>query len=396
MHDQAPTVFVSYSHRDAKRIEQLRRFLDPLQRDGLIDYWDDTRIKPGADWEKEIDQALARARVAVLLISQDFINSKFIYEKEVPRILAARDAGRLTVLPVFLSPSTADFSRYPYTDPRTNEPREVNLASIQGYGSPEKGMTLRELKYAERERLWRQLAAQLKESVGTPASVPVAAPVIGRSITALDAQSRHYELSVQLVREGDQLVASYALPGTEPFRQYSRPWSEAADQVSDISKTLNGDDRDATAGMIRAAASRHGGIGGILFRLLFGPEDFKEKAFRTAFHRQQGAVPNPSFAPLLLQVLTAIQSCLACLGASRRGRSGPWWSRAGCSRPATTNPLPIVPHPLAATCSSWPPKHPRQIRSTTAPSWTCCGKCGRAGPWRMCVSCGPDARWRTR
>jgi hypothetical protein len=42
-------VFISYSHKDREALERFQRFLLPLEQKGLVDPWDDTRIKQGDD-----------------------------------------------------------------------------------------------------------------------------------------------------------------------------------------------------------------------------------------------------------------------------------------------------------------------------------------------------------
>ena len=68
-----PLIFVSYSRKDKRHLERLRTFLKPRHRDGLIDAWDDTRIKPGDLWRGEIEAALETACLTVMLIKRRFL-----------------------------------------------------------------------------------------------------------------------------------------------------------------------------------------------------------------------------------------------------------------------------------------------------------------------------------
>jgi len=95
-----PTVFVSYSHKDEKEKDELLSHLGVLVGADLIDLWSDDRIGAGADWETEISQAIAKAEVTILLISANFLTSKFILQKEVPELLKRRDREGITVFPV--------------------------------------------------------------------------------------------------------------------------------------------------------------------------------------------------------------------------------------------------------------------------------------------------------
>jgi TIR domain len=109
-------IFVSYSHHDLQWLVALKVHLKPLERSGVIDLWDDTRINSGNLWRDDIAGALESARVAVLLVSAHFLASDFIVENELPPLLASAEALGTTIVPIQVSPSrfedTPQLSRF--------------------------------------------------------------------------------------------------------------------------------------------------------------------------------------------------------------------------------------------------------------------------------------------
>src|SRR5215203_5577922 len=144
-------VFISYSHADKEWLERLKRHLKPLIRDGRLDCWDDTHIRPGDDWQQEIRNALDTAQVAVLLISADFFASDFIDETELPPLLDAAQARGVRIVPVILSASR--FARNP------------KLAQFQAINSSDQ--PLNGMPQAEQEKVLDRLA-QTIENVLNP------------------------------------------------------------------------------------------------------------------------------------------------------------------------------------------------------------------------------------
>jgi tetratricopeptide (TPR) repeat protein len=98
----APTVFISYSHKDEVWKDRLLDHLGGLEEEGLLKVWNDRNIGAGDEWFEEIRNAMNAAQVAVFLVSAHSLKSKFIRHKEIPHLLDRRATEGMTFFPVIV------------------------------------------------------------------------------------------------------------------------------------------------------------------------------------------------------------------------------------------------------------------------------------------------------
>lgn len=98
-------VFISFHRRDRRWFDRLGKHLEPLLSRGLVDAWNEARVKPEAPWREELEQAIRSAQVAVVLVSADYLASALAIQEEIPLLLDEAGRGDLVVLPVIVSPS---------------------------------------------------------------------------------------------------------------------------------------------------------------------------------------------------------------------------------------------------------------------------------------------------
>ena len=145
-------VFISYSHHDDKYLKRLAVHLEPYRRSGAIEIWSDTQIQPGALWRDEVANAIATTKVAILLVSADFLASKFIAEHELPPLLAAAQTEGAVILPVVVGACNYDDS---------------DLAPFQAINAPSRAIA--RLSPAKRDEEWAKVARLAKQALESQA-----------------------------------------------------------------------------------------------------------------------------------------------------------------------------------------------------------------------------------
>lgn len=111
-----------------------------------MDLWDDTKIVAGAQWKETILEALETARVAVVLVSANFLASDFIAQHELPELLSRAAVGGTVILPIVVSPCLFN---------------GTGLSAFQTVNPPDKPLSA--MTASDRERVWVTVAEAIKK-----------------------------------------------------------------------------------------------------------------------------------------------------------------------------------------------------------------------------------------
>lgn len=97
-------IFIVYNRKDRNDVDRLLRHLTAPRSRFFIKLWDDRRMEEGSNWVQHLDQTLDMARVAVLVLTPDFLASGFALNRDIPNLFKRRSQEGLTVMPLIARP----------------------------------------------------------------------------------------------------------------------------------------------------------------------------------------------------------------------------------------------------------------------------------------------------
>jgi sulfatase-modifying factor enzyme 1/TIR domain-containing protein len=139
-------VFISYSRQDQALRQELVNHLEPLIKAGVIDCWDDQRIGAGEEWDPAIRARLQSARLILLLVSDEFLESSFCRD-ETREALERQQAGHARVVPVLVRRCRWQQAAFARLNPLPRDGRPV-------------------FDHRPRSKAWKKVVNELAEVVG--------------------------------------------------------------------------------------------------------------------------------------------------------------------------------------------------------------------------------------
>lgn len=122
-------VFISYSHKDQEWFNKLQLMLAPVEAFHGIKVWDDKEIMPGIYWHDAIKYALSETRLAICLISRNFINSSYIKTNELKYFIEEATKQNIRIFPILISRIQDDenpFKDFQFVNDLTEPFDEIN------------------------------------------------------------------------------------------------------------------------------------------------------------------------------------------------------------------------------------------------------------------------------
>jgi hypothetical protein len=138
-------LFYSYSTKDEELRDQLETHLSMLRRQGIIEEWHFRKIVAGRNFDDDIDKNLDAADIILLLVSADFLDSEYCWNREVKRALERQSLGDVRVIPIIVRP--CDWSGAPF-------------ANLEALPRDAKAVT----SWSNRDEAWTDVAKGLRAS----------------------------------------------------------------------------------------------------------------------------------------------------------------------------------------------------------------------------------------
>src|SRR5262245_33028046 len=151
-------VFVSYSHRDASWLKMCEQAFGTGVYAKAFEIWSDKKIETSANWKQTIEATIASSRIALLLVSKNFLKSDFIAAQELPTILKRHAKGGLKIWWI------------PLDDISDTELRLAELNEIHAACPPNKPLS--KLNGKERANAIAKVFERIIEELGVLIDVP--------------------------------------------------------------------------------------------------------------------------------------------------------------------------------------------------------------------------------
>ena len=140
---------------DKQYFNELYTFLQPLHFDHDIKIWHKGLINSGENTQKIIQEHRASARVAILMVSPEYLASESIRNEELPELLQAAINDNALIIPVPIRQAQIE-----YTKIKGRDGQKIRLANYQPVCDPKK--PLQAMNKNERDKIYSKICEDIK------------------------------------------------------------------------------------------------------------------------------------------------------------------------------------------------------------------------------------------
>lgn len=96
-------IFISYAHEDEKYKDELAKHMSGLERQQLVEEWNDRKILAGDEWDEGIKTQLNKADIILFLVSKNFLASDYINNVEIANAIERHKNGKAQIIPIYVN-----------------------------------------------------------------------------------------------------------------------------------------------------------------------------------------------------------------------------------------------------------------------------------------------------
>ncbi|MFM9951900.1 MAG: SUMF1/EgtB/PvdO family nonheme iron enzyme [Saprospiraceae bacterium] len=135
--DQLPKIFIAYAREDKPLLQKLRTHLNVMKRQQHCEIFYDGEIMPGEPWDERLKDELHTAHIFVLLVTADFLDSDYVNETELPKILDRRSKGEAEVIAVILKDCLWDLTELQHLQVVLKDERPIEAVDAYAHAARE-------------------------------------------------------------------------------------------------------------------------------------------------------------------------------------------------------------------------------------------------------------------
>ncbi len=135
--DQLPKIFIAYAREDKPLLQKLRTHLNVMKRQQHCEIFYDGEIMPGETWDERLKAELHTAHIFVLLVTAEFLDSDYVNETELPKMLERRSKGEAEVIAVILKDCLWEYTELQHLQVVLKDERPIEAVDAYAHAARE-------------------------------------------------------------------------------------------------------------------------------------------------------------------------------------------------------------------------------------------------------------------